>query len=1044
MSEEEVFEINDYSTASEWERFISDLEELLTQWNLASVIDDNISNEDESNVVPKLKTLSINESLSSKLFSDPHLWIQKKDQLKFGKVAFTLTFYTFKNNVEKESSVSKAEKTSTSRPWYDMNSTIHDWAHSGHPLIRYYGLTQFLLLCPLNSETISSEDRIRHLLGSAAIAMNNINCEVPFFCQICQPSRNLFSGVLNMNDGFRTYFDMIQLNDVPQSFQYLSELIVLFKKKLYSTFSYSSLHRDKSNSISDDSRIVLSIRFTYLLSIWPPQYLLFNGNSPNHPSLQSFSYFRSDFNTQELLFKPMGFGLVANQYSDPLKQLQLATTWPIVAEELITDNSYHTDLHPRNAPRWSLRALFSEQNAQTNKLCHMTEWLRTFIHLRYQYKLTLLQKCSYTTNDANDQSEMDVRSALDRLTNTSPNSLLHASRNVFGQLEKNFFSFDSNLSNANDMVRFAFSEVQFDIQAEEKYCGSLKSAPIGSLSWRISCLLANSFAQQQQIATVAVLWNYFVEKLRSHWEECNELPFIDSPDNDSIDFANCLFHQKLQMLNCCIRQKIKRERSSLTVHINENDKQENQCDDEEEEEFFDCDEDGPTEQTESNKPEGQLKILTDTNGKVINRIKVSNKPIYVPITQDCSPMTEDQHNEQIKTLASMGNTVEDQKLKLRLQSSSLLSDMEAFKAANPDDPQFEDFIRWHSPRDWIELDDNEKNTSAIEFGLSRRMRDSSVWTELWDMARPIPVSRQKRLFNYTKDAEQILHYFENISVDQVIEMLGPILAKATIDQILRYRDEIITFVNENVTDCDDIVAKLLSFDFNVVEMHFNRSDYDGLCQTLFSIEYEIIKFYSVLKKIIFAYESEVKKPFKDLYDHSTTSNQTNSTKNVGIKQAGLRTGPNRGVKIVSRNNVNDLSLELTKFKKSDLIRIVIQLLLEPDFEFSNTNCISSLVVRLFADSNQFHYESTTSVGDRIRIEQDVDNEDFDADTTRSKTAASIPQLPSPSGKEFIFRTQSIARPAPYSRPSSQRLYCLMRPKFDFRIATAFTEDIAYF
>lgn len=39
-------------------------------------------------------------------------------------------------------------------------------------------------------------------------------------------------------------------------------------------------------------------------------------------------------------------------------------------------------------------------------------------------------------------------------------------------------------------------------------------------------------------------------------------------------------------------------------------------------------------------------------------------------------------------------------------SASLLSDMESFKAANPNG-KLEDFIRWYSPRDWIE-EDNAK------------------------------------------------------------------------------------------------------------------------------------------------------------------------------------------------------------------------------------------------------------------------------------------------------------------------------------------------
>ena len=36
---------------------------------------------------------------------------------------------------------------------------------------------------------------------------------------------------------------------------------------------------------------------------------------------------------------------------------------------------------------------------------------------------------------------------------------------------------------------------------------------------------------------------------------------------------------------------------------------------------------------------------------------------------------------------------------MRLQGGQLRSDMAAFKAANPG-ACFEDFVRWHSPRDW--------------------------------------------------------------------------------------------------------------------------------------------------------------------------------------------------------------------------------------------------------------------------------------------------------------------------------------------------------
>ncbi len=48
----------------------------------------------------------------------------------------------------------------------------------------------------------------------------------------------------------------------------------------------------------------------------------------------------------------------------------------------------------------------------------------------------------------------------------------------------------------------------------------------------------------------------------------------------------------------------------------------------------------------------------------------------------------------------------------------------------------------------------------------------------------------------------------------------------------------------------------------------------------------------------------------------------------------------------------------------------------------------------------------------------------------------------PFKREYIMRS-SVPRPAPYSRQSPQRMYCLLRNN-EFRLAGAFTEDTMFF
>lgn len=126
-------------------------------------------------------------------------------------------------------------------------------------------------------------------------------------------------------------------------------------------------------------------------------------------------------------------------------------------------------------------------------------------------------------------------------------------------------------------------------------------------------------------------------------------------------------------------------------------------------------------------------------------------------------------------------------VKQQLQRTSLLSDMQAFKAANPG-CCMADFIRWHSPKDWIsweKLSSEEKEQSFMiqtkesndhqslqwnwpEYGrLSQRMGNSScssnLWKQTWLEALSICVQDQRPLFNPTHEAEKVFHFLETLA-----------------------------------------------------------------------------------------------------------------------------------------------------------------------------------------------------------------------------------------------------------------------------------------
>lgn len=87
----------------------------------------------------------------------------------------------------------------------------------------------------------------------------------------------------------------------------------------------------------------------------------------------------------------------------------------------------------------------------------------------------------------------------------------------------------------------------------------------------------------------------------------------------------------------------------------------------------------------------------------------------------------------------------------------LISDMQSFKAANPE-AEFIDFVRWHSPKDFV------------DGKLSERMGvDNNLWKKIWDTCRPLPMVLQKPLFDSGMEAERALFWLENAPLASFLE-----------------------------------------------------------------------------------------------------------------------------------------------------------------------------------------------------------------------------------------------------------------------------------
>jgi Rab3 GTPase-activating protein catalytic subunit len=286
---------------------------------------------------------------------------------------------------------------------------------------------------------------------------------------------------------------------------------------------------------------------------------------------------------------------------------------------------------------------------------------------------------------------------------------------------------------------------------------------------------------------IAFLWIEFVREVRWCWEETQPLPKM--PIDGSIDLSSCLINQKLHLLAICIEKKREMneefldcigsdDSSDASVSMEEHhkvDKRRNTSSEEElrrkrdssiaEDTSKQLRFERKTERTNSVNQSPTDAIRRGSAGPVGTMMLLkSRQQLHAPFTQDPPLMTEDMHEERLQAVEAFGDSLN---VPGQLEKDILLSDMSAFKAANPD-AVFEDFIRWHSPGDWESFEPKTTEPSAgpstegskdewpPRGRLSQRMSDQgNLWRKSWNDAPALPADDQKPLLDPNREGEKV-------------------------------------------------------------------------------------------------------------------------------------------------------------------------------------------------------------------------------------------------------------------------------------------------
>uniref|UniRef100_A0A8D3CKD7 Rab3 GTPase-activating protein catalytic subunit n=1 Tax=Scophthalmus maximus TaxID=52904 RepID=A0A8D3CKD7_SCOMX len=758
--ESEVFEITDFTTASEWERFVSKVEEVLNDWKLIGNSAGNLSPE--------------------KGEYTRGTWGEKSQDISFADFKFFITHFFLKREHEKDDV--KLEEDTFPLAMQDLLCMNNDFPPRAHCLVRWYGMQEFVVITPgTNCEAIISESKCNLLLSSISISLANSGCQVPMFVQIQQKWRRMYAGECQ-GPGVRTDFEMVHLKKVPSQYNHLSGLLDIFKSKM-------------GCNLSPLPPVNIAIRFTYILQDWQ-QY-----SWPQQPP---------DFDT--LLGGEVGgveFGkLPFGACEEPISELHLATTWPHLTEGIVVDNEVYSDLDPLQAPHWSVRVRTAE-----NLHCLLGDLLTDFLKLCRRKESTEEILGKLIEDEGKENS--DISSALSKLTEPaatvpisklSVSNMVHSARKHIRRRRRNDESpLNTDILNSvlltpphthtrsspalkyfHGMILFIF----YSPLVQNLYL-QLKSAPSDSLTYRLALCVCLANYNHGGLRAVAHLWQEFVLELRYRWEN-NYL--IYGLTGGPPDLRCCLLHQKLQMLNCCIERKRARDEARKVLEGNRERERRVEVSpgkswdswSDSEDEFFECLSDqGEVEAPHTEGEKDGSKSKAEGRLHPFNNMTLLNSTdlLYVPVTQEPAPMTEDLLEEHSEVLAKLGTSAEGTHLRARMQSACLLSDMESFKSANPG-CVLEDFVRWYSPRDYIEEEVVDENGDTVVKGnLSPRMKiPGNMWVEAWETARAIPARRQRRLFDDTKEAEKVLHYLAvQKPADLTLHLLPCILHSAILN-----------------------------------------------------------------------------------------------------------------------------------------------------------------------------------------------------------------------------------------------------------------------
>eukprot|EP00268_Persea_americana_P035481 TRINITY_DN3502_c0_g1_i5.p1 TRINITY_DN3502_c0_g1~~TRINITY_DN3502_c0_g1_i5.p1 ORF type:complete len:943 (-),score=213.41 TRINITY_DN3502_c0_g1_i5:521-3349(-) len=722
---EELEGFNDFTLASSWERFISEIEAVCRQWLV----------DGPKNLLKK----------GADCLGSPNTLYKVKSELKYGMKSYCMEYF------------------------FEMSGSgkVVEWSIDLHNLQLSFGVKAFLLIAPISaSGVVLDAPEASKLLSAVAIALSNCGSIWPAFVPVHDPSRKAYIGIQNMGTDYTRRFEADRIgSQVPIKLMHLEGLYELFISK----FVFS---------VVDFSASLFKVHFTMKLTYRTPPYDDDDGIQGGESEITE-----SDGNSEVDTHSktqwdddcPWSEWYTAE---DPIKGFELIAIWSsrIVENSLEMAELENASCH--DAVEWLLLPILTP-NSNADSKDKMTGFASQ-LHL-----LVNALNVSFEAQFMEDFISVEKESS-DNLKSTPippPTVLDRVLKDLFNEGEKisNYSKSEHQNSRAIKGAPFESLFAQFCLHSlwfgscniraiaalwiefvrEVRWCWE-ESQPLPSMLTKGSIDLSTCLIHQKlQMLAICIDKKVMVDKdLHKSSGGCEEnlqfkgYPSQVSESSDSGEKCDSLGQEAHHS------SKINKSASDLKSKS----------------------------LLKSTKIESPAQVRRGSAGIVGSMMLLNSyQRMHAPYTQDAPIMTEDMHEERLQAVEAFGNSFSfSAQLEKDVLSSDMSAFKAANSDAVFEDfIRWHSPGDWE--RDENEEDDKSR-VEGYDWPprgrLSQRMSEGgNSWRQIWNVSPALPASEQKPLLDPNREGEKILHYLETLRPHQLLEQMVCTAFKASADNL---------------------------------------------------------------------------------------------------------------------------------------------------------------------------------------------------------------------------------------------------------------------